>query len=531
MDSVSLAIFWDTCVATNYVDIISSIRYIACMPKRNRAIHVATTTRRYKNRVYRTHLLRRTFRHEGKVKHETLGNISHLPDTVIELIRRALKGEALVNAEQLFHCTRSLADGHVAAVLATVRKLKLDSLLARTASQARNLMVALIVARVIHPRSKLATARALSSETALSTLGERLKLGRVDENEICQAMDRLLVPRQQAIENALAKRHLKENTLVLYDVTSTYFEGGRCPLARHGYSRDGRGGKRQIVIGLLCSRAGCPVAVEVFEGSTADSATVKAQVEKIQTRFGLERVVLVGDRGMLTAARIREDLQGVEGLRWITGLRAPTIRSLIEKGKVQPSLFDQRHLAEITSDLFPGERLIVCRNPLLAEQRRRKRQQLLAATERQLEPVVEATGRPRRALRGQDRIGLRVGRVINQYKMAKHFLLEVTQTSFAFRRNPETLSAEEALDGLYILRTNVEQEWLSTDGTVRAYKDLSRIEQAFRCLKSVDLKVRTHPPLALGPGPRSRVPVPAGLLRGVAHASGVGADPVRRPRP
>ena len=460
------------------------------MPKRGRAVHVATTTRRYKNKLYRTHLLRRTFRQDGKVKHETLGNISHLSDSIIDLIRRALKGESFVNPDDLFHCARSLPHGHVAAVLATLKKLKLDFLLARARSRDRDLIVALIVSRVIDAQSKLATARALSSETALSTLSETLGLGCVDENEIYGAMDRLLGPRQEAVENALARRHLRENTLVLYDVTSCYLEGRRCKLAQRGYSRDGKRGKLQIVIGLLCSPEGCPVAIEVFKGSTGDPSTVASQVHKIRSRFGLRRVVLVGDRGMLTAARIREDLQGVEGLHWITALRAPTIRGLVKEGTVQPSLFDQRDLAEVTSDLFPGERLIVCYNPLLAHRRRRRREELLAATEKKLEEIVEATRRPKRALRGEDKIGVRVGRKIHKHKMAKHFITEITETSFEFQRNPETLATEAALDGIYIVRTNVEPEWFSADQTVRAYKELSKVERAFRCMKSVDLKIR-----------------------------------------
>ena len=282
----------------------------------------------------------------------------------------------------------------------------------------------------------------------------------------------------------------QQGAFCIHVVSSVYLEGRRCKLAQRGYSRDGKRGKLQIVIGLLCSPEGCPVAVEVFEGSTGDPRTVASQVEKIRSRFGLRRVVLVGDRGMLTAARIREDLQGVEGLHWITALRAPTIRSLVKEGTVQPSLSDQRDLAEVTSDLFPGERLIVCYNPLLAHQRRRRRQELLAATEKKLEPIVEATQRPKLALRGTDKIGTRVGREIHKHKMAKHFITEITETSFEFRRNPETLAAEEALDGIYIVRTNVEPEWFSADETVRAYKDLSKVEQAFRCLKSVDLKIR-----------------------------------------
>ena len=303
-------------------------------------------------------------------------------------------------------------------------------------------------------------------------------------------MEGLLGPRQEAVENALARRHLQENTLVLYDVTSVDLEVRNCELAQLGYSRDGKGGKLQFVIELLCSPQGCPVAVEVFKGSTRDPTMVASQVEKIRSRFPLRRVVLVGDWGMLTAARIREDLQSVEGLHWITGLRAPTIRRLVKEDTVQRSLFDQGYLAEVRSDLFPGDRLIVCYNPLLVHRRRRKRLILLAATEKKLQAIIEATERPKRALRSEDKIGVRVGRVIHKHKMAKHFILEITETSLAFRRNPEPLAVEEALDGLYIVRTNVEPDWSSADETVRAYKDLSKVEQTFRCLKSVDLKIR-----------------------------------------
>ena len=463
--------------------------YHILMARRNGPVHVATTTRRYKGRTYHAHLLRRTFREGAKVKHETLGNISHLPAHVIELIRRALKGEVFVNPEQAFACLRSLPHGHVAAVLGALRAIGLPTILARTASRLRALVIALIVARVIDAQSKLATARALTPDSAVSTLGEVLGLGAVDENELYEALD-WLGARQGAIEQRLAKRHLREHTLVLYDLTSTWLEGQHCPLAQRGHSRDGRKGTLQIVFGLLATAAGCPVAVEVFEGSTSDPQTVRAQVEKMRTCFGLQRVVLVGDRGMLTAARIRADLQGVDGLRWITTLRAPTIRKLLAAGAVAPSLFDERDLAEITSKDFPGERLIVCRNPLLAAERQRKREELLAATERPLQPLVAATQRAVRPLRGEAAIGLRVGRVINRYKMAKHFVTTITATSFTFRRDEHKLAAEQALDGLYIVRSNVEPEQFDAAQTVRAYKDLSKVERAFRCLKSVDLKVR-----------------------------------------
>ena len=461
------------------------------MPSRQGPVHVATTTRRHNNKTYHSHLLRRTFRQDGKVKHETLGNISHLPDHVIDLIRRALKGEPLVNPEHAFDCLRSLPHGHVAAVLATLKNLGLHTLIARKASRPRELVIAMIVARVIDAQSKLATARALSPPSAVSTLSEALRLGEVDENELYEAMD-WLVGRQAAIEDRLAHQHLGEHTLVLYDLTSTYFEGSHCELAQLGHSRDGKSGTLQIVFGLLCTEQGCPVAVavEVFSGSTADPKTVSAQVDKIRNRFGLKRVVLVGDRGMLTAARVREDLAGVEGLRWITTLRSPTIRKVVGAGEVAPSLFDERDLAEITSGEFPGERLIVCRNPLLADKRERKRQELLAATEQKLAPIAAATQRAHQPLRGEAEIGMRVGKVINHYKVGKHFETEITSESFSFRRDEAKIAAEEALDGLYIVRSNVEREVFDADQTVRAYKGLSKVERAFRCMKSVDLKVR-----------------------------------------
>ena len=459
------------------------------MPARNGPVHVATTTRRYHGKTYRSHLLRRTFRLNGKVKHETLGNISHLPDHIIDLVRRALKGESLVNPEAAFSCRRSFPHGHVAAVLGSLKQLGLHSLISRPASRMRSLVVAMIVARVVDARSKLATARSLHPESAVSTLGQMLALEVVDENELYAAMD-WLIRRQRGIEQRLARRHLNDNTLLLYDLTSSYFEGHCCPLAQHGHSRDGKRGSLQIVFGLLCTAAGCPIAVEVFEGSTSDPKTVAAQVDKIRNRFGLQRVVLVGDRGMLTGARIREDLEGVAGLRWITTLRAPTIRKLIKAGKVAQTMFDERDLAEISSPDFPGERLIVCRNPVLADQRRRKRQELLAATEKKLAPIVQATQRSKEPLRGAAAIGVRVGKVVNHHKVGKHFITTITDDSFSFARDQEKIAAEAELDGLYIVRSNVEPELFDAEQTVRAYKDLAKVERAFRSMKTVDLKVR-----------------------------------------
>ena len=435
-------------------------------------------------------LLRESFRQDGKVKKRTIANLSKCPPHVVEGLRILLGGGfALRSPHDLLSIIRSSPHGHVAAVLGSLKNLALHSLVARPASRQRDLVVAMIVARVIDARSKLATARGLNPESAVSTLGDMLGLGAVHENELYAAMD-WLVARQQGIEVRLAKRHLNDNTLMLYDLTSSYFEGHTCPLARRGHSRDGKRGTLQIVFGLLCTAQGCPIAVEVFEGSTGDPKTVAAQVDKIRNRFGLQRVVLVGDRGMLTAARIREDLQGIDGLRWITTLRAPTIRKLIKTGHVAQTMFDERDLAEISSPDFPGERLIVCRNPVLAEQRWRKRQELLAATEVKLAAIVKATQRAKEPLRGAADIGVRVGKVINHHKVGKHFLTTITDDSFSFARDLEKIAAEEELDGLYIVRSNVEPELFDADQTVQAYKDLAKVERAFRSMKTVDLKVR-----------------------------------------
>ena len=475
-------------------------------------------------------LLRESFRVGTKVKKRTLANLSKLPHHAVETLRRVLRGETLVAHDDSFSCLRSLPHGHVAAVLGTLRRLQLHTLISRAPSRFRELVIALIVARVIDPRSKLATARALNPETAVSTLGELLRLGDVAPLELYDAMDWLL-RRQAGIEKRLARRHLHENTLVLYDLTSTYLEGTHCPLARRGYSRDGKKGKLQIVFGLLCSPDGCPIAVEVFKGSTSDPKTVACQVNKLRVRFRLARVVLVADRGMLTSARIREDLAGVEGLRWITSLRAPAIKKLIADRTVSPSLFDQRDLAEVTSDDFPGERLIVCRNPRLAAERCRKRRELLDATEKLLEPIAGATQREKRPLRGQGAIGIRLGKVIDRYKVAKHFATHITEDSFTFERLPEQIAAEELLDGIYIIRSNVEPERLDADQTVRAYKDLSKVERAFRSLKSVDLKVRPIHPPTTGSRPSPHPALHARLLRRVAPAQGTRPAALRRPRP
>ena len=439
-------------------------------------------------------LLRESYRADGQVKSRTLANLTPWPPAKIAALRRVLADEppaqrsAGSEGSGAFEIQRSLPHGHVAAVLGTLRRLGLEPILSKKRSAARDAVVALIVARVIDPRSKLATARGLDGETAFTSLGEALGLSTATPDELYAAMDWLL-PRQPAIEQVLARRHLAEQTLVLYDVTSTYFEGRTCPLARFGHSRDGKKDKLQIVFGLLCNAAGCPVAVEVFDGNTADPKTLTQQIEKLQQRFGLQRVVLVGDRGMLTAARIERELRP-SGLDWITALRAPAIRALAEAGVVQPALFDERDLAEITTPAYPGERLVACRNPLLAEERARKRQELLAATEQRLDRIVAATGRAKNRLRGQDQIGLRVGKVLNRFKMGKHFRLEITADAFRYQRDDEAIAAEAALDGIYIVRTSLPADTLNAEQTVRAYKGLAVAERAFRSLKTVDLKVR-----------------------------------------
>ena len=437
-------------------------------------------------------LLRESYRDGDKVKKRTLANLSDWPAAKIEALRRVLRDEAVAPTdERALSVLRSLPHGHVAAALGTLRRLGLDGLLSQGGRQPRRaaaLCIAMAVARLIDPASKLATARGLNEETATCSLGQVLKLGTVDEQELYAALD-WLVGQQERIEQALARRHLKNGTLVLYDVTSTYFEGRTCPLARLGYSRDGKRGKLQIVIGLLCTAEGCPVAVEVFEGNTGDPSTVPNQVDKLKQRFKLERVVLIGDRGMITAARIEETIKPA-GLNFITTLRAPAIRSLAEAGSIQLSLFDQRDLAEITSPDYPGERLVACRNPLLADERARKRRELLDATEQELLHIQARVRRAKKPLRGKDKIALAVGAVINHYKMAKHFAVTISDHDLTFERETEQIDAEALLDGIYVLRTDLEPKTLDATATVKAYKDLANVERAFRSLKTIDLEVR-----------------------------------------
>lgn len=434
-------------------------------------------------------LLRESSRVGHKIIKRTLGNLSDWPAAQVDLLRRVLKGESLVSPSDALAIERSLPHGHVAAALGTLRRIGLESDLTRSASSERDLVCGLIVARILTPASKLATARGLHEQTAWSSLGALLGLDLVDEDHLYEAMDWLL-SRQARIEDKLAERHLQQGTVVLYDVTSTYFEGRHCPLARLGHSRDERPGNLQIVFGLLTNHEGCPVAVEVFEGNTGDPKTVAAQIGKLRQRFHLEEVVIVGDRGMLTSARIREDLETEEGVRWITALRAPQIQQLAADGNLQLSLFDQQDLAEIQHPAYPGQRLIACRNPLLAEERKRKREELLTATEKQLEKIRAATQRQRRPLRGKKEIGLAVGKVLGHYKMGKHFELTIEEERFDWKRKAASIAREAALDGIYVIRTSVPAERLSNSQVVATYKNLSTVERAFRSMKSVDLKVR-----------------------------------------
>jgi transposase len=434
-------------------------------------------------------LLRESYREGGKVRKRTLCNLSDWPTAHVEGLRGVLKGGIVIAPERdAFTVTRSLPHGHAALVLGTARNIGLDGFIGPDGNRCRDLVLAMIVARIIDPGSKLALARTLSPDTGASSLGTILGLGEVDEDELYAALD-WLRERQSAIETALAKRHLKNGTLVLYDVSSSYMEGNCCPLAHRGYSRDGRKGTLQIVYGLLCAPDGCPVAIEVFDGNTGDPKTLAVQVEKLKQHFGLDHMVLVGDRGMITQARLTEDVKAA-GLDWITALRGPAIKDLVASGVLQLSLFDERDMASITSPDFPAERLIVCRNPDLAAKRAHKRQALLEATERDLARVRVAVARRRNPLRGATEIALAVGAVVEKHKMRKHFDLDITDTKLTFARKTEAIAAEAATDGIYIVRTNLSPEVLDDAAAVRSYKSLSQVERAFRCIKTVDLQVR-----------------------------------------
>jgi len=434
-------------------------------------------------------LLRESYREAGKVKNRTLANLSSWPEAKVEALSRVLKGQPppAAGLDGAFEITRSLPHGHVAAVLGTARQLGLEELIGPVPSRQRDLVAAMAVAQVIAPDSKLAIARGLRQETAATSLGEVLALGSCDEDDLYAAMD-YLQARQEQIQDALAARHLAGGTLVLYDVSSAASGGRTCPLGAIGHPKDGVRGRLQIVYGLLTSKDGIPVAIEVFKGNTGDPTTVASQVDKLKDRFGITKVVLVGDRGMLTAARLREDVRPAH-LDWITALRAPQVKALVRGGDLQLTLFDETDLAEITSPDFPGERLVACMNPFLEAERARKRESLLAATEADLGKIAAACARARRPLRGTDKIAVRVDRVLNRRKVARHFTVQITDDSIRYARDQDSITAEAALDGIYVLRTSVPATDLDSGEVVSSYKALAQVERAFRA-SSTDLDIR-----------------------------------------
>jgi hypothetical protein len=458
------------------------------VPKRGGKVHVAVTRRHYKGREYRTTLLRRSYREGGKVRNETVGNLSHLPEWVIDGLRAMLAGRRLVDLDQELEIRSSLPHGHVAAVLGVLRRLDLERLIARERCRERDLVVAIVCQLVIAPGSKLSCTRRFQQ----TTLSEELSLGEVSEPELLQAMDWLL-PRQERIERALARRHLAEGGFVLYDLSSSYFEGRCCALAQLGHSRDGKKGKLQVNWGLVCSPEGRPVSVQVHAGNVADPTTLPAAIETVTERFGIARVIFVGDRAMITDAHA-ETLKQL-GAGFVSALKSAQIRSLLDAGELQLSLFDQTNLAEISSEEFPGERLVVCRNPQLAQERARKREALLAATETELEKVKAMVEGPRGRLKKADagRIGERVGRVSNKYKVAKHFELKIADGAFSWKRKHEQIASEAALDGVYVLRTTCSREELTSRAVVRVYKQLKMAERAYRTMKdALDVRPIRH---------------------------------------
>jgi transposase len=454
------------------------------MRKPGAAMHVAKILRKRHGKTYVSYLLRQSFRQDGQVKHRTLGNLSHLPPPLIDLIQRSLRGESFVTPQQAFRTTASKPHGHVEAILTTCHQLDLENLLASKPSRRRSLILALIVQRIVCPCSKLATTRFGHT----TTLAEELGVTDATSKELYAAMDWLL-GRQPDIEHKLARRHLAEGVVVLYDVSSSFYEGHTCPLAHHGHDRDGKKGLPIIVYGLLTDARGRPVALDVYPGNTGDPATVPDQVEKLRGRFALNRVVLVGDRGMLTQTQI-DTLRDYPGLGWVSALRSEAIRELLEVGRLHRSLFDRVDLAEIRSPDFPKERLIACYNPLLAAQRQQKRQRLLEATEKDLRRLeAEVRRRTRTPLRAAD-IGLKAGRVVGRYKMAKHFHLDIAGGTFRWAPDAASIRREEQLDGIYVIRTSERARAFPATDCVRTYKGLARVEQAFRCLKGLDLRVR-----------------------------------------
>ncbi len=437
-------------------------------------------------------LLRESYREGDRVKKRTLANLSKLPDDVVDNMKMVLKGAKVSIEEAIpsnFEVIRSLPHGHVAAILEMTKKLGLSNIISEQSSRKKNLVMAMIIARIINPKSKLATCRGFNHQTCSNSLGKLLNLENATEDELYEALDWLL-EHQSKIEHKLAKKHLISGSLVLYDVTSSYLEGTKCELGFYGYNRDKKKGKTQIVFGLLCDKDGCPIAVEVFSGNTSDSATLTNQIEKVRNRFGIKNVVWVTDRGILTNAKINELVKPVEGLDYITGLTKPQIRKLAEVEAIQLGLFDELNLVEFESEDYPEERLIACRNPLIAEKNQKQRAARLQVVEKELEQIVKATKREKRALKGQDKIALRVGKILNKYKVNKYYTLDIKDSEFTYERREELIAQEIALDGVYVIITSVKKTAMDAPTTVKAYKSLSQVEEAFRSYKSIDLKVR-----------------------------------------
>lgn len=464
------------------LDISYILWYINSMKTKQKGLYVADVKKQYKGKEYCSYLVRRSYREGGKVNQETISNITHLPEDTRELIRQSLKGKVMVPVDEAFETISSRAHGHVLAIRKIISDLGLLKMIAPAKSRLRNIIEALLIARIINPQTKLSTNRWWHT----TTIPELLEIEDADVDEIYEAMDWLL-ERQGKIERALAKKHLAEGGLVLYDTSSSYYEGTKCSLAQHGYNRDKKKGKRQVVYGLMTNHEGCPVAIEVYPGNTVDSATVKEQVFALKKRFGLNQVVLAGDRGMLTQVQI-DKLKEMEGLDWVSALRSTSIKRLLSQGEIQLSLFDESNLMEISSPDYPQERLVVCRNPYLAEDRKRTREQLLTATEKLLDTLAKrvASGK----LVQESKIGEALGRVINKYKMAKHFECTIGPGLFSYQRKEQKIAEETALDGIYVIRTSVAKEKWSKENVVLGYKSLSRVEWGFRTLKGVDLRIR-----------------------------------------
>ena len=451
-------------------------------------MHVATTKRKYKGVTYKNYLIRQNYRENGKVKHKTIANITHLPPDLIETIRKRLK-EGKPISEEGFSIIRSLPHGHVEAILQTIKRIGLDNIIGSKRSKSRDIILGLIIQRLIRPDSKLGSLRNFKDSTATNSVGSELELDSLTRSQLYTALD-WLEQRQKRIEKKLAGHHLKAGTIVLYDISGSYYTGKETDLVQYGYNRDKKRGYPQIVYGLICNSEGCPVAVEVFSGDTTDSETLSSQIEKVRRRFGIKQVVWVGDRGMITGKLIQNELRGNQDIDWITALRAPQIKKLVREQPIQLSLFDERNLVEIEAKDYPGERLVVCRNPLLAEQRRLQREDLLKATREELDKIVEATHRRRKPLRGKDAIGVKVGKVIDKYKMGKHISYSIEEDGFTYEINQESVSEEQTLDGVYVIRTSLAQKAYSAENVVETYKSLSQVERAFRSMKTTRLQIR-----------------------------------------